>query len=300
MKKIVHLFLFLIPFVALAQRGSQMRPIYVEGTSYKNTGWFIGPGFTYMLPENRNQNLTMYTGSGDALDTLYSGDFNRRGKIGLYLELGRHHFVTSRSIIDHYDYGVHFKMLRGRESFSGISAAGAGYALVENSARYSESFAGAFFNASHIFQLTNNKWIQASLGANVEYRVLSNRSFGGASYANTWQFPEPLLAQVHFKLGYGWRPEPGIYILPMVETPVITGYPWDGFKSTLPYYSGRIRPLIFTLRIQWLSKRPARECEGQPGKMSTDVDKENPGKRGSNSLWGNEGKKMDRKRRKNK
>lgn len=289
-----------MPTFLTAQRGTQRRPIYLEGTAYQNKGWFISPGMTYMLPEERNQNLTMFTEVGDALDTLYSGDFKRAGKIGAYLEAGRHHFITNRILLNHIDYGVHFKMLRGRESFSGISAAGAGagYVPVVNDAKFSESFVGAFFNASNIIQLSNNKWIQNSLGVNVDYRVISRRVSEGNPYANTWQFPDPLLAQLHYKIGFGWRPEPGIFIMPMLETPILTAYPWDGLKATLPYFSGRSRPIIFTVRIQWLSKRPARECENQPGRMSTKVNQEDPGKRSGNSLWGTEGKKMTRKKKK--
>lgn len=282
----------------LAQRGTQLRPLYQEGTVYQNKGWFVAPGITYMLPEVRNQNLTMYTGVGDELDTLYSGDFKRAGKIGAYFEAGRHHFITNRKILHHIDYGVHFKMLRGKESFAGISAAGAGYVPVVNDAKFSESFVGAFFNASNVIQISNKHWIQNSIGVNVDYRIISRRISEGNPYANTWMFPDPLLAQLHYKIGFGWKPEPGIFIMPMLETPILTAYPWDGLKSTLPYFSGRSRPIILTLRIQWLNKRPSRECENQPGHMSTKVDQEDPGKRANNSLWGDQGKKMNRKRKK--
>jgi len=298
MKKLFFILLLVFPIVLLAQRGTQRRPLYQEGTAYQNKGWFIAPGITYMLPETRNQNLTAYTGEGDALDTLYTGDFKRAGKIGAYLEAGRHHFITESSLLHHIDYGVHFKMLRGRESFNGLAAAGAGYIPVMNDAKFSQSFAGAFFNASNIIQISNNKWIQNSIGVNVDYRIISRQVSEGNPYVNTWMFPDPLLAQLHYKIGFGWRPEPGIFIMPMLETPILTAFPWDGLKSTLPYFSGRSRPIILTVRIQWLSKRPSRGCENQPGHMSTKVDEKDPEKRGGNSLWGSEGKKMNRKRKK--
>jgi len=291
MKAIVSLLLCLYCLAGIAQRGRQLTPIYIPGTAYKNTGWFISPGITYMLPEDRKQGLTTYNGAADNMDTLYSGNFVRKGKIGFYLEAGRHKFISDRSIIDHIDYGIHFKMLRGVENFTGVTNNGVGMTPVESNSTFSESFAGAFINASNILQLSSNTWIQNSLGVNADFRVISNRN-AGVAYGADWNFPNPLLAQLHYKIGFGWKPEAGIYIIPMLETPILTAYPWDNGKSTLQYFVGRDRPLILTIRIQWLSKEKDRTCEGQPGKGPKSVDKDKPGKHEKSNLWGPDGKKM--------
>ncbi len=291
------LFLFTIfSLLASAQRGRQLNPLYIEGTAYKSSGWFIGPGITYMLPLDRHESLTMFKDAGDGQDTLYSGDFSRAGKIGLYLEAGRHKFLHSDGLINHIDYGIHFKMLRGRENFSGLSNTGVGMVPVESNSKFSDSFVGAFFNASNITQLADRFWIQNSMGANVDFRVIT-RHVGGQPYGAEWMYPSTLLGQLHYKLGFGWKPEPGIFIIPSIETPILNVYPWDDGRSTLQYFVGRDRPLILTLRIQWLSKEDQRTCEGQPGK-NPKVDKDKPGKHENSSLWGPEGKKMKRSKRK--
>ncbi len=235
MKFSVAVILVFVAVTMSAQRGRQLVPIYVEGTAYKNTGWFISPGITYMLPESRNESLTMYRDGIDGLDTAYSGDFSRAGKIGIYLEGGRHKFISDRILINHIDYGIHFKMLRGRESFSGIVNTGSAFAPVESNSKFSDSYAGAFFNASNILQISNRYWIQNSIGANVDYRIIT-RHVAGPGYGADWNFPSTLLGQLHYKLGFGWKPEPGIYIIPSIETPILNVYPWDAGKSTLQYF----------------------------------------------------------------
>jgi hypothetical protein len=292
MRKVFFLVILVgLGYQAFAQRGKQLTPLYVDGTAFQNKGWFVAPGFTYMLPEMRNEQRTEYFTSSDNRDTLYTGDFKRAGRIGLYLEAGRHHFIRNRYVLDHIDYGIHFKMLRGKESFAGESHYGqAALVPVNNQSTYSESFAGAFVNFSNILQLNNTHWIQNSLGLNLDYRVISKRNteidFGATSL-----FPETFLTQIHYRLGFGWKPEPGIFIMPMIETPLLTAYPWDDGKSTLQYFVGRNRPLIFTLRIQWLSKQESRSCENQPGKNNPDLDKKRR-KKSTNSLFGDDAKKM--------
>jgi hypothetical protein len=261
-----------------AQRGRQLVPIYTHGTAYRNVGWFVSPGITYMLPEYRKRDITEYVPNTETSDTLYSGLYKRTGKIGLYLEGGRHHFFPEKRLVHHIDYGVHFKMLRGTEKFEGISKAGA--ALVPT---LSEG----------IIQIKNNLWIQNSLGLNTDFRVISKCNISNDVYGAQMNYPGFFLAQVHYKLGFGWKPEAGMYIIPSIETPLITAFPWDNGKSTLQYFTGRYRPIIFSIRIQWLSKASKRKCEGMPNPDGPgELDKESPGKHENSGLWGPDQKKI--------
>lgn len=295
MKYYAALILLILSEAISAQYNRQLQPVYIPGTAYRNTGWFISPGITYMLPVNRNESLTMYTDNSEFTDTIYSGDFSRSGKIGAYLEFGRHKFFSDRVLLKHIDYGVHFKMLRGREDFSGVANAAGAFVPVISNSKFSDSHVGGFFNASSFLQLTNKHWIQNSLGVNADVRIIT-RHVGGAAYGADWQFPSMFLGQIHYKLGFGWKPEPGIYIIPSIETPILNVFPWDDGKSTLQYFTGRQRPFIITLKIQWLSKAQDRKCIGQPGQNMPEMKKDD--KHDKNDLWGPQEKKMNRKRKK--
>jgi hypothetical protein len=275
-----------------SQSSRQLTPIYVNGTAYKNKGWFFSPGITTMFASGRNEGALELADPVDLRDTLYSGQFQRRGKIGLYLEGGRHKFIDNFYLINHIDYGAHFKMLRGKESFNGdIKSSGTVLIPATYDAKFSESFVGAFVNVSNIMQVSNDKWIQNSIGANGDFRVISRRNVEGVPLTPFYNYPSNLLFQLHYKIGFGWKPEPGIYIMPMIETPILSVFPFDDGKSSLQYFVGRYRPIIFTIRIQFLDKTESRKCEGQPGGKPKKVDKEKPGKSKSKSIFGPDYKK---------
>lgn len=288
MKRQLLIFLFLA-FVtqALAQRGVRQRsPAYTPGVLYRNTGWFVGPGITYMLPEQRGQSLTMYYNDQEGGDTLYNGDYKRAGKIGAYVEAGRHHFIQNRVLLHHADYGVHGKLLRGREQFVGTT--GNSPVILDSKSKFGDLFVGAFANASNIITLTDGHYLMNGVGVNADFRVLGRRN-EGAFYGASYQYPGFFTAQLHYKLSYIWRPESGIYVIPSIETPLLTAYPWDGPKATLHYFTDRSRPFIICLRIQWLSKQTDRSCEGQPGKGPS---LDQGGKRSKNDLFGDQAKSM--------
>jgi hypothetical protein len=279
---------FLLSFTNLAQRES--RSLYVPGGQFRNAGWFIAPGIAFTMPFPRNESLTGY----DAVDdTLFSGDFARDGQNGLCVQLGRHHFWQHAGPIDHVDYGLGYKMLRGTEEFVGSVRANSSLVPFASSASFAESYLSAFGNLSNVIMLSNRWWLQNALGINVDYRLFGSRGGAMVPGAN-WQFPTAFPVQLHYRLGVGWKPEPGIFILPMIELPFLNVNRWEGMKATLPYFNGRYRPVMITLRIQWLSKQPDRQCEGQPGK-NVDLSKE--GRHDKNDLFGPDARKMKRKKK---
>lgn len=275
-----------------AQRGVRERsPIYTQGTAYRPIGWLIGGGITYMLPEQRKQSLTGYYNDNAGGDTLFNGDYSRAGRIGAYLEFGRHHFLTESRFFHHFDYGIHGKLLRGKEHFVGTVAGSA--VPVESRSTFGDLFVGAFGNVSNVITLADRHYLMNSIGINADFAVIRRHNEGtyyGASYA----YPGFFTAQLHYKLSYIWRPEAGIYVVPSIETPLITGFPWDGTKATLPYITDRSRPFLISLRIQWLSKHPDRSCEGQPGK-DANLDKT---KHGKDDLFGRDSKSMKKSKKK--
>lgn len=268
-----------------AQYEKQLRPLHYEN-DYQSRGWFFAPGVTWMWPSSSDRQDIRISNREQQHDTLYDGQFKASGRPGIYAAFGRHKFVRDYYFIDHLDYGLAFKMLRGSEQFNGMVKSGNVLAATENRAKFSESFASLFFNVSNIVQLSNTVWIHNSIGANADFRIISRRQFKGNATGMAHNFPETLLGQLHYRPGLGWKADPGLYFLLSVETPVLNVYPFDDGKSTLTYFSSRYRPLILSLQVMFLDKTKTKACENQPGKQSTDVDKEKPGKNKSDSLFG--------------
>ena len=282
---------------ASAQNGRQSRDLYYE-SAYQPKGWFFAPGVTWMWPTAMERADTRISNLEQQGDTLYSGSFRAAGRPGLYAEVGRHKFVEDYYFIDHFDFGAHFKMLRGKEDFNGVVKSQNDLLPAENKGRFSESFAGAFINVSNIIQLNDVLWVHNSFGLNAEYRVISRRSYEGLSTGMPHAFPDPFQGQLHYKLGFGWKADAGLYILTALETPLLNIYPFYDGKSTSPYFSSRYRPLILTVRVMFLDKTKTKSCENQPGKTITNVNKDRPGKHNSNDLFGRDVKMKGKQKKK--
>ncbi|MFN8776177.1 MAG: hypothetical protein ACK5XV_05350 [Flavobacteriales bacterium] len=286
--------LFALP--SSGQSGRQFRKLHYE-SDFQSRGWFFAPGMTWMMPSATDRQNTRISNLEQANDTLYSGSFSAGGRPGLYLGIGRHKFVDGYYFINHIDFGGHFKMLRGIEEFSGLVKADSMLAETQNAGRFSESFAGLFFRVSNIAQLGSTTWIHNSFGLNAEYRVISRRSYDGLSTGMAHSFPEAFQGQLHYRIGLGWKADPGLYFLLSAETPILNLYPFYDGKSTLPYFSTRYRPVILTLNVMFLDRTKSKPCENQPGRSSTQVDKENPGRNAAGDLFGPDVKRKVKRRR---
>lgn len=264
MKHLLFLLLILLQgFTAGAQSGRQNLPLYsTESGDLLPRGFFFAPGISYMWPSDWNRDLNYPLSP----DTTLTGEIAARGKIGLYLELGHAHFLPDWMWLNYLDYGLGFKMLRGKEDFSGQGIQPETGALLfetESAGKYSESFVNLFFNANKFLQVSDYNFLVFGAGINADYRVISNRDFEGIP-PGVQQFPENLLVQGHLKLGYGFKVQRNLFIIPFLEVPVLGMVPFESYRSTLPYFNSNYRPLLLTVRFQWLSKRKAQDCVGKP------------------------------------
>jgi hypothetical protein len=283
--RIIFFFLVLWSIQGNAQR--QHRELFVPGGQFKPSGWFIAPGLVFTKTFPRSESLTGYNGLGD---TIYDGTFYRDGGMGLCVQAGRHLFIQRRGLINHIDFGLGYKKLRGSDQFSGTVSSGAGYS---STAAFADSYLSVFGNMSNILMLSDRWWIQNSLGLNLDFALITNRSGSGVPGA-PYQLPADIPIQAHYRFGFGWKPESGIFIMPMLEIPILNLLPWEGLKGTLPYFTGRYRPVLLTVRIQWLSKQPDRQCDAKPGR---NADLSKSGKHQENDLFGPDARKMKRKKK---
>ncbi|NNE54794.1 MAG: hypothetical protein HKN32_02145 [Flavobacteriales bacterium] len=248
----------------VAQSGRQHTPLYdLSGTRFLNKGWHFAPGVTYMLPANDQSINTRLVVTDGVTDTLYTGEFDPSGKVGIYLEAGRHHLMDKMYLLDNVDYGIGFKMLRGGERFDGRMKADSGMVPISNEGSFSESFLTAFVNAGNIHQLSDRTFLHNSFGLNVDYRILSSRPFEGTSTGMIQEFPGNFNAHIHYRLGFGIKLQASWFMIPSVETPILTLVKFDDGKSTMQYFSNRYRPLIFTLRFLRLDRRKSPDCVGK-------------------------------------
>lgn len=204
---------------------------------YKMNGWYWGPGLTYPLsiPLNHSKTFT------DPLDNPFDVSFKPSGKIGIYLEGGRYRILQYSYLFKYLDYGLAYKWLRGQEGFSYSGGSGTGM--------FSDHFLLAHVNLNNVINITNNSFLQNSIGLNADYALLKSRSSG---FGTGEEFPEPFVGQLHYKIGYGFKMNDRLMVIPSLEIPLINLYPFEFPKSTLSYHNSRYHPLLLSVRFLFL------------------------------------------------
>ena len=255
--------LLLFPLLALvastqAQRLMQRkRPdiIPLEGSA-KRIGWFVEPGITYTLPRFKDKEEEVLRSA----DTLYTATYDPGGKVGLYLGAGLTWFTRDPVILDYFDVGLAYKNLRGKEALAGNLIRGDSISTTTDEGGFAEEFVTLSANANKSIQTGNYQFVQLSLGANADYRFGSSYEHTGDPVLNDHAFPPDLIAQLHFKLGYGFKLRSKLIMIPAIETPIFTVVPQDQGFGKLQWFSSEYRPLILSVRFLFLRARNGFDC----------------------------------------
>ncbi len=223
----------------------------------KLSGWNFAPGITFMGTRFRNTREELYKNGNISYDAIHDPG----GRIGLYLEAGRHRIFKYSRLFPYMDYGLAYKGLRGKESYEGEwynSPSETPYATESGSGKFANHNILAYVNFNNILQLTNRLFIQNSLGANVDYSIIVKSDNISGPYRNDVDLPR-LWAQLHYKLGLGIKINDEFFIIPSVETPIFNINPWTDFRPKVNKFMSAYRPLIFSVRFGWL-KQNTNDC----------------------------------------
>ncbi len=223
---------------------------------YKLSGYFFGPGATYTLTRFSNSEEEVFSNA----DSSYSATFEPAGGIGLYLEAGWFKVFKYSSIIRYMDVGLAYKQLKGAESYNGVLTGIEQDTILAEMAgegNFDETFVTFNLNFNNVLQLGDRTFLQNSLGANVDYRISSTHTYTAEFGLNRQEIPATVRAQIHYKIGFGWKISDKVIMIPSLETPILSVYEWDDGRSDFQFFSSRYRPIIFSLRFLFL--RPANK-----------------------------------------
>ncbi len=231
----------------------QMRPLYnLDDRGMKPSGWHFAPGITYMIPSKGKRQIQ----DEQTNETL---ELQASGKIGLYAEVGRHHLFDKFYFLNHLDYGIAYKKLAGKQK-SSIVCDDCDATVTESI--FKDNFASVYVNFSNIWQISDYNFIQNGLGINGDYRFPLNQQPETPRIPVRQTAPQPLEVQLHYKFSFGIKAEKGVFILPSIEIPILNVVPFDGWRSTYKYFDSGYRPIIFSIKFMFLSKRKPEDCKG--------------------------------------
>lgn len=116
------------------------------------------------------------------------------------------------------------------------------------------------FNATNVKSLGKHIFMRNTLGINGEYDFLPVYHTSGAPLAIEQHYPGRFLFQTHYKFGIGFHLNNRVIMLPSIETPILSIYEFDDFKSSMLIFNSRYRPVLFKVQFLVLDKRPNRKC----------------------------------------
>ena len=192
---------------------------------YRMQNFFLSPGLTFMLPMASDK------------------EFRQRGRLGLIFEGGAYHiFERGGNIFNYMDYGVGYKRLSGSEFMD-----------INSKSIFKQNYISSFLNINNIWQLSSKKFLQSSIGANLDFKFFEKDT---PLPNNT----DKLNFSFHFKLGYGIKFNKILFVIPTIETPILNLKKWENGKSTFGIFNSRYRPIIFKVRLIWLKKLGKSDC----------------------------------------
>ncbi|MCI1752441.1 MAG: hypothetical protein LKM36_06080 [Flavobacteriales bacterium] len=230
--------------------GRKKPEIFPTDGKMRRGGFYFAPGITYALPRGKDHEEQYF----NTPDSSYTALFDPKGKIGLYLEAGW--FLSTRDpvILDYWDFGLAYKQLKGTEAFTSTYMRSDTTSLFAGEGAFNDQHLTAHVNANKLIQTRDYQFVQLSLGANLDWRFGTNRSYTADLTAlNRWAFPPEFIGQVHVKVGYGFKLTQRLMVIPAIETPVFSIAPEDGGNfGKLQWFSSTYRPLILSVRFLFL------------------------------------------------
>ena len=153
------LFLILISISAIGNSQTKMYqrkniPLVDFNGTYQLQNFYLSPGLTYMFPYEIPNILTNS-----------NSEINAKGRLAYIIEAGAYQiFEKGGNIFNYLDYGIGYKKLSGSEQIS------------ENKSIFKQRFLTGSFNLNNIWQLSDRKFIQTTIGSNINFKLFEEGS----------------------------------------------------------------------------------------------------------------------------
>lgn len=220
------------------------------------SGFHFAPGITW-TPTLVNKSDMELARNGD---TVTTADLTGKGKIGLYIEAGMYHLLKYGRFWKYVDWSLAYKKLKAIEDYTfrtEVESSSTMLSETEGTNSFKYGFICANANLNNIMQIRNYSFIQNSLGLNFDYAIGKRETNNGLVSGSTFN---KMIFSLHYKLGFGYKVNQKLFIIPAIETPLVNFIPFEKGKSTLGVFDLRYRPFILTLRIAWLRPPKANSC----------------------------------------
>ena len=264
---VITFLLVLMGFQLCAQVGGYIpkRPdVFPRSSQYATSGWYFTPGITHTFGFANSERMNL---GGDTIRVQHEKPL---GHTGAFVQLGRFHTLKSRWI-NFVDYGLDVRWLRGlhtRETELRTDAENPEWLTQNGAGHFNDLWIGATVNASFARHITNTVFVSHSLGVNANYAAVRDLAFSGPYDPLADGDPPVFNAQLHYKLGVGFKLGRGWYLMPTIETPIFGIFAWNDAIPSLKYLNTYYQPILIGIQIMRLDRGKPEDCptEGPGGK----------------------------------
>ena len=242
-------------------------------SEYRPTGVQISLGPTFML--TRTAPITnRYTIGNRLFDLMIQPD----GLPGVFIEAGMVHYPRKQSklskklkyiFVSYVDWGVGFKLLRGQETTKNtaldpVTLGGIGSTF--QSGKFNNGFLSARATVHKNFYIGKKYFIDNGLGVNLDFNVMRTSEASPYTLAlqafepSIHRFHKPLVAQIHYELGFGIRLNRRSFIVASAQIPIMGIYEWGGRVSAMKWFNSNYVPLLIKVKYVRLFKKKNKGC----------------------------------------
>lgn len=241
---------------------------------YRPFGLQLSVGPTFTIPTHRapvTQSYTFHGGTFEQTKTV-------NGLPGIFAEVGMIHFPQKRSklsqrlkyiFISYIDWGIGAKLLRGSEATALNQVAPVSQGISNERGVFNNAFAFARVTVHKNFYIGKKYFIDNGFGVNVDFNF--QRSEQAYTALNPTYFHHPLMAHVHYELGFGIRLSRRSMLIPSVQVPIFGIHEWRKGASDFKWFDSNYYPMLAKIKWTYLFQKKTKGC---PPAQVNDQDKD--------------------------
>ncbi len=224
---------------------------------FEKTGWYFGPGVNFPFhlahaPEEEGASFG---------DSTFVTNSSPSGQLGFSAEFGRYHLITNLYFFKYWNYGINYRWLHGKEGFENQLQTPAGSVpLNAGENAFSDHFANAHIEISGANKLSDKTFLQHTIGGQVGYGVVSNRSYNTNLPGLEEKTQSALHSYLYYRIGWGVRATKKLMIVPSVELPLLNVFTFNSGRYDMPYFNSQYWPVTFSLRFFLCRPYRLKDC----------------------------------------
>lgn len=240
---------------------------------YRPFGLQLSVGPTFTIPTRK----TPITNSYYTMGRPYDLTTTPVGLPGIFAEVGMIHYPQKRSklsqrlkyiFISYIDWGVGIKMLRGQETTRIDQLDPVTYNVFETNeytGRFTNVFASARVTVHKNFYIGKKYFIDNGFGINLDFNFQRDDATGYSSTVEQFvpgkhYFHHPVMAHVHYELGFGIRLNRRSMLIPSVQVPIFGIHEWRKGASDFKWFDSNYYPMLLKVKWTYLFQKKNKGC----------------------------------------